>query len=79
MVSATASMPYVTGWISATRMAAGNTSTTSLVRHGLSDQEVADILGWSANQVANIRKIYVQDDAAIQAIGERIAKSQRGI
>lgn len=52
------------------------TYATSLVRYGLSDQEVADILGWASNQVADIRKIYVQDDAAIQAIGERIAKSQ---
>jgi site-specific recombinase XerD len=54
------------------------TYATSLVRYGLSDQEVADILGWSANQVADIRKIYVQDDAAIQAIGERIAKGLSG-
>ena len=51
------------------------TYATQLVRYGLSDQEIADILGWSANQVADIRKIYVQDDAAIQAIGERIAKA----
>jgi integrase len=54
------------------------TYATSLVRYGLSDQEVADILGWSTGQVADVRKLYVQDDAAILGIGERIAKSQIG-
>ena len=52
------------------------TYATRLVRYGLSDQEVADVLGWSANQVADIRKIYVQDDAAIQALSEKIARMQ---
>jgi integrase len=53
------------------------TYATRLVRYGLSDQEVADVLGWSACQVADIRKIYVQDDAAIQALSEKIARMQQ--
>lgn len=60
---------------SATNIVRG-TYATRLVQYGLSDQEVADVLGWSANQVADIRKIYVQDDAAIQALSEKIARMQ---
>lgn len=52
------------------------TYATRLVRYGLSDQEVADVLGWSASQVADIRKIYVQADVAIQALSEKIARMQ---
>lgn len=52
------------------------TYATRLVLLGLSDQQIADILGWSAEQVSEIRKLYVQDDAAIIAISERLARTE---
>lgn len=48
------------------------TYATRLVKLGLSDQEVGDIMGWSAQQVGEIRKIYVEDDTAVQAIINRL-------
>jgi integrase len=48
------------------------TYATRLVRLGLSDQNIGDIMGWSAQQVGEIRKIYVEDDAAVQAIIDRL-------
>lgn len=51
------------------------TYATRLVKLGLSDQEVGDIMGWSAQQVGEIRKIYVEDDTAVQAIINRMSTS----
>jgi integrase len=55
------------------------TYATRLVLLGLSDQEIGDILGWSAQQVSEVRKLYVEDDAAVQAIGARLASSETGL
>lgn len=52
------------------------TYATRLVKLGLSDQEVGDIMGWSAQQVGEIRKIYVDDDTAVQSIINRMSKSR---
>lgn len=52
------------------------TYATRLVKLGLSDQEVGDIMGWSALQVGEIRKIYVDDDTAVQSIINRLSKSR---
>lgn len=52
------------------------TFATRLVKLGLSDQEVGDIMGWSALQVSEIRKIYVEDDTAVQAIINRLSMSR---
>lgn len=52
------------------------TFATRLVKLGLSDQEIGDIMGWSAQQVGEIRKIYVDDDTAVQAIINRMTASQ---
>lgn len=52
------------------------TYATWLVKLGLSDQEVGDIMGWSAQQVGEIRKIYVEDDTAVQAIIQRMTALQ---
>lgn len=52
------------------------TFATRLVKLGLSDQDVGDIMGWSAQQVGEIRKIYVDDDTAMQAIIDRMTMSQ---
>jgi hypothetical protein len=47
------------------------TTTTDLV-----DDEIADIMGWSPQEVRRIRTIYVDDHARIVALGRRI---ERGI
>ncbi|MBB6123736.1 tyrosine-type recombinase/integrase [Sphingobium subterraneum] len=47
------------------------TYATRLVLLGLSDQEIGDIMGWSAIQVSEVRKLYVQDDAAVRMISAR--------
>jgi integrase len=49
------------------------TYATKLVRLGLSDQDIGDIMGWSSQQVCEIRKIYVEDDTAMQAIIDRLS------
>lgn len=51
------------------------TYATRLVKLGLCDQDVGDIMGWSAQQVGEIRKIYVEDDTAVQAIIARMTAS----
>lgn len=53
------------------------TYATRLVKLGLSDQEAGDIMGWSAQQVGEIRKIYVEDDTAVQAIINRLSTSRK--
>ncbi len=40
---------------------------------GLTDQEIANILGWDTKDVAAIRAKYVSDARVVVAIGERIA------
>jgi len=55
------------------------TYATRLVLLGLSDQEIGDILGWSAQQVNEVRKLYVEDDAAVRAIGARLSSSETGL
>jgi integrase len=55
------------------------TYATRLVLLGLSDQEIGDILGWSAQQVSEVRKLYVEDDVAVRAIGARLASSETGL
>ncbi len=52
------------------------TYATRLVLLGLSDQQVGDVMGWSTAQVSEVRKLYVQDDAAITAISERLARTE---
>lgn len=44
------------------------TFATDLVRAGLDDEKVADIVGWSKDQVKRIRKRYVSADATMDAI-----------
>ena len=45
------------------------TTTTDLV-----DEEIADIMGWSPEEVRRIRTIYVDDHARNVALGRRIAR-----
>lgn len=50
----------------------GTFATRGLIA-GLTDQELADILGWSTKDIAAIRVKYVDQARVVVAIGERIA------
>lgn len=53
------------------------TFATRLMIAGLTDQEIADILGWSTKFVAAIRQKYVSQSRVVIAIGERIAAASK--
>lgn len=52
------------------------TFATRCMIAGLTDQEIADILGWDTKDVAAIRSKYVDQARVVIAIGERIARAQ---
>lgn len=54
------------------------TFATRCMIAGLSDQEIADILGWSSEDVSKIREKYVSQSRVVVAIGERISKAKTG-
>lgn len=41
----------------------------------LTDKEIAQLMGWTVDQVAEIRKHYVDDAAIVVALGERLAQA----
>ena len=43
---------------------------------GLTDSEIANILGWTSDEVATIRAKYVSAARVVIAIGERIAAAK---
>jgi integrase len=47
------------------------------VQPPLTDEQIAEIVAWSPANVAEIRRIYVDDAAIVVAIGERIAAARR--
>jgi integrase len=49
----------------------GTFATRLLATTDLTDQEVADIMAWSPRWVANIRRVYVDDVAHLEAMGKR--------
>ncbi|MDP3676647.1 MAG: tyrosine-type recombinase/integrase [Novosphingobium sp.] len=49
------------------------TFATRCMIAGLTDQEIADILGWSSKEVARIRVKYVDQARVVVAIGKRIS------
>lgn len=51
------------------------TFVTALCIAGLTDQEVAGIVGWSPGGVAEIRRLYVDQARTVVAMGERLANS----
>lgn len=51
------------------------TFATRCMIAGLTDQEIADILGWTTKEVSTIRVKYVDQARVVVAIGERIAAS----
>lgn len=48
------------------------TFVTHLCRQRLTDREIADIAAWSPENVASIRRRYVDDAAVVMALGRRI-------
>lgn len=53
------------------------TFATRLILAGLTDAEVAEVMGWSVEQVSGIRRTYVDQSRVVVAMGERI--SQGGV
>jgi len=53
----------------------GTFCTKLLTETDLSEREVADIMGWSPDKVASIRRVYVDQSSVVRAIGARISKS----
>lgn len=51
------------------------TFCTKLILGGLSDQDAAEIMAWSPEQVAGIRRTYVDRKHVVVAIGERLRGS----
>jgi integrase len=49
------------------------TYATKLMLAKLTDTEIADIMAWSVDRIAQIRRVYVDQARVIVAIGERIA------
>ncbi len=54
----------------------GTFCTMLLTEWGTTDEEAADIMGWSPTRVARIRKVYVDHLRVVVALGERIAAKQ---
>jgi hypothetical protein len=50
------------------------TFCTKLILAGLRNEEIADGMAWSPDQVAGIRHCYVDQAAVVVAIGERISR-----
>jgi integrase len=48
------------------------TFCTKLIRAGLRDNEIAELMAWSPQQVAGIRRSYVDQRAVVVAIGKRL-------
>ena len=51
------------------------TFATRLISAGLTDDQVADVMGWAKERVGQIRSVYVDQRATVVAIGKRIAAS----
>lgn len=53
---------------------ARGTFATKLMMLGLTDEEIADVMGWSPDQVARIRAVYVDRTAYHVALGRKISR-----
>lgn len=49
------------------------TFATSLAAKGLTDQEIADIVGWKSREIAEIRRRYVNTEQTIIRLAERLS------
>lgn len=54
----------------------GTFCTMLLTEWDLTDEEAAEIMGWSPARVAHIRRVYVDHKAVVVALGARIAAKQ---
>ena len=54
----------------------GTFCTMLLTEWDLTDQEAADIMGWSPERVGQIRRVYVDHSRVVVALGARIAAKQ---
>lgn len=54
----------------------GTFCTMLLTEWGLTDEQAADIMGWSETRVAHIRKVYVDHLRVVVALGQHIAAKQ---
>ncbi len=54
----------------------GTFCTRLLTEWQLTDEEAAEIMGRSPGRVAHIRKVYVDHERVVVALGERIAAKQ---
>ncbi|MBY9062795.1 tyrosine-type recombinase/integrase [Sphingomonas yunnanensis] len=54
----------------------GTFCTMLLTTWGLTDQEAAEIMGWSPERVASIRRVYVDHARVVVELGRRIAERQ---
>lgn len=52
----------------------GTFATFLMTQSDLTDMEIADVMGWAPEEVSRIRKVYVDDNAKVVAIGQRIAR-----
>ncbi len=52
------------------------TYATMLIRKGVSDERVADVMGWSKARISEIRTVYVDDNAIIDDIIRQIDVNQ---
>lgn len=50
----------------------GTFCTLLLTETELTDREVADIMGWSPDRVAGIRRVYVDQSKLLLALGRRM-------
>lgn len=55
--------------------ARGTYATKLMTTTDLSDQEIAGMMGWSPDEASRIRHVYVDQTAAIVALGERIKRA----
>ena len=50
----------------------GTFCTQLLTKSDLTDRQIADIMGWSPDRVAAIRRVYVDQSSIVLALGERL-------
>lgn len=52
----------------------GTFCTKLMTTMDLTDREVADMMGWSVDNVSTIRRVYVDQSHVVRALGERMRK-----
>lgn len=90
VLTAPGGRPWAPGWLTrqvrAACEAAGvdrrlhdlrGTYATRLAAAGFSDEEVADVMGWSARSVARLRRVYVSAGAVAEARVHRLETARR--